>query len=44
MGDHRCVLFCSTITISRWQRRFEKDGADAVFGRPRGRLKSGLHI
>ena len=37
------VLFCSTSTISRWQRRFEKDGADAVFGRPRGR-KSGIHI
>jgi transposase len=30
------VLFCSVSTISRWKRRFEKDGADAVFGRPRG--------
>jgi transposase len=38
------VLFCSTSTISRWQRRFEQDGADAVFGRPRGRRKSGVHI
>jgi putative transposase len=38
------VLFCSTSTISRWQRRFDKDGADAVFGRPRGRRKSGIRI
>ena len=38
------VLFCSTGTISRWQRRFEKDGADAVFGRTRGRRRSGIHI
>ena len=38
------VLFCSTSTISRWKRRFEKDGADAVFGRPRGRRRSGIHI
>src|SRR3954470_23408655 len=38
------VLFCSTSTISRWQRRFEKDGVDAVIGRPRGRRKSGIHI
>lgn len=38
------VLFCSTSTISRWQRRFETGGADAVFGRPRGRRTSGLHM
>jgi transposase len=38
------VLYCSTSTISRWQRRFEKDGADAVFGRPRGRKRSSVHI
>jgi putative transposase len=38
------VLFCSASTISRWKRRFEKDGANAVLGRPRGRRKSGLHI
>jgi transposase len=38
------VLFCSASTISRWQRRFEKDGADAVFGCSRGRRKSGIHI
>src|SRR3954453_7649954 len=38
------VLFCSTSTISRWQRRFEKDGADAVFGRSRGRKRSGIHV
>lgn len=38
------VLFCSTSTISRWQRRFDKGGTDAVFGRPRGRRRSGIHI
>jgi transposase len=38
------VLFCSTSTISRWKRRFEADGVDAVFGRPRGRRRAGTHI
>lgn len=38
------VLFCSTSTISRWQRRFEKEGVEAVFGRPRGRRRSGIRI
>jgi transposase len=38
------VLFCSPGTISRWQRRFETDGADAVLGRPRGRRKSRIHV
>jgi transposase len=38
------VLFCSASTISRWKRRFEKEGVDAVFGRPRGRKPSGIHI
>jgi transposase len=38
------VLFCSLGTISRWKRRFEADGVDAVFGRPRGRKRSGVHI
>src|SRR3954462_8446803 len=38
------VLFCSASTISRWKRRFESDGVDAVFGRPRGRRRSGVHI
>jgi putative transposase len=38
------VLFCSVSTISRWKRRFEKEGATAVLGRPRGRRKSGAHI
>jgi hypothetical protein len=38
------VLFCSASTISRWKWRFEKDGANAVLGRPRGRRKSGLHV
>src|SRR4051794_13914255 len=27
------VLFCSSSTVSRWKRRFEIDGADAVLGR-----------
>jgi putative transposase len=38
------VLFCSVSTISRWKRRFEKEGVNAVFGRPRGRRRSGVHI
>ena len=38
------VLFCSLGTISRWKRRFEADGVDAVLGRPRGRKRSGTHI
>ncbi len=38
------VLFCSTSTISRWQRRFATDGADAVFGRPRRRGTSGTRL
>ncbi|OWK38932.1 helix-turn-helix domain-containing protein [Fimbriiglobus ruber] len=31
-------------TIRRWKARFEKEGVDAVFGRPRGRKRSGIHI
>lgn len=38
------VLFCSASTISRWKRRFEEEGTDAVFGRPRGRQRSGVHV
>jgi len=38
------VLFCSTGTISRWQRRFEAEGVDAVLGRPPGRKRSGVHV
>jgi transposase len=37
------VLFCSLSTISRWKRRFEADGVDAVLGRPRGQ-RSGVHV
>jgi len=37
------VLFCSFATISRWKRRFEAEGVDAVLGRPRGRSQSGIH-
>ncbi len=38
------VLFCSFSTISRWKRRFESEGIAAVFGRPRGRRRSGVHF
>jgi transposase len=38
------VLFCSVSTISRWKQRFEEDGPDAVFGRPRGRRRCGIHV
>ncbi len=38
------VLFCSTSTITRWKGRFEAGGVDAVFGRPRGRNRSGVHL
>jgi putative transposase len=38
------VLFCSSSTISRWKRRFEAEGVDAVLGRPRGRRRSGVYI
>jgi putative transposase len=38
------VLFCSSSTISRWKQRFEVEGVDAVFGRPRGRRRSGVHV
>jgi len=38
------VLFCSFSTISRWKRRFEEEGVNTVFGRPRGRKRSGIHI
>jgi transposase len=38
------VLFCSSSTISRWKARFEKGGVDAVYGRPRGRRRSKVHV
>ena len=38
------VLFCSASTISRWKRRFEAEGVDAVLGRPPGRRPSGIHV
>jgi putative transposase len=38
------VLFCSAGTISRWKRRYEKAGVDAVLGQRRGRRRSGVHI
>jgi transposase len=34
------VLFCSLSTVSRWKRRFEAEGVDAVFGHQRGRQSS----
>jgi len=30
------VLFCSTRTIARWQKRFHRGGVPALFGQPRG--------
>jgi putative transposase len=30
------VLFCSTRTIARWQKRFQEDRLPALFGQPRG--------
>jgi transposase len=38
------VLFCSSSTISRWRRRFRKEGTDAIFGRPQGRKRSSVHL
>ena len=38
------VLFCSLSTISRWKRRFEVEGVGAVYGRPRNRRQSGVHV
>jgi len=38
------VLFCSLSTVSRWKRRFEAQGVDAVIGHHRGRRKSGVHL
>jgi putative transposase len=38
------VLFCSASTISRWKGRYEKEGVNAVFGRPKGRRRSGVHV
>jgi transposase len=38
------VLFCSVSTISRWKRRFEAEGVDAVLGRPPGRCRSHAHV
>jgi transposase len=37
------VLFCSMSTLSRWKRRFEAEGVDAVLGRPPGRRRSRAH-
>jgi putative transposase len=30
------VLFCSSRTIARWKARFEQEGTDGLFDRPRG--------
>jgi transposase len=38
------VLFCSFSTVSRWKRRFEAEGVDAVLGRTPGRRRSGAHV
>jgi putative transposase len=38
------VLFCSLSTVSRWKRRFDAEGVNAVFGHQRGRRRSGIHV
>jgi putative transposase len=38
------VLFCSFSTIRRWRSRFEAEGVESVFGRRRGRRRSGVHV
>jgi putative transposase len=38
------VLYTSPTTISRWKRRFDWGGVDEVFGRKRGRPRSGVHV
>jgi putative transposase len=38
------VMFCSLSTVSRWKRRYEAEGVDAVLGRPCGRRRSGIHV
>ncbi len=38
------VLFCSFSTISRWKRRYEREGVDTILGRPRGRPRSDVHV
>jgi putative transposase len=38
------VLFCSVSTISRWRRRYEQEGVNAVLGRPCGRRRSGVNV
>jgi transposase len=39
-GTVTAVLYTSPATIARWKGRFQAGGADAVFGRPRGRRPS----
>jgi hypothetical protein len=38
------ILICSVSTISRWKWRFDAEGVDAVYGRLRGRRRSGVHV
>src|ERR1051326_7397034 len=38
------VLYTSPTAISRWKRRFDRGGVDEVFGRKRGRPRSGVHV
>jgi putative transposase len=35
--DIQAVLFCSSATIARWKKRYERPGLDAVFKERRGR-------
>jgi transposase len=38
------VLYTSPATIARWKRRFDRGGVGEVFGRKRGRPRSGVHV
>jgi putative transposase len=38
------VLYTSAATIARWKQRFDRGGVDEVFGRTRGRPRSGVHV
>jgi transposase len=38
------VLYTSPTTIARWKRRFDRGGVDEVFGRKRGRPRTGVHF
>jgi transposase len=38
------MLYTSPATIACWKQRFDRGGVDEVFGRTRGRPRSGVHV